>query len=92
MKTEIGSSNLCIFDLEKSSRRERDRNRKNSKELIVVRKMKFSQNQMVQRICKAGGQVRPPESGRSPGEGNGSPFQYSSQGNPMDPGAWWAVV
>ena len=51
MKTKIGSSNLCIFDLEKSSRRERDRNRKNSKELIVVRKMKFSQNQMVKHEC-----------------------------------------
>ena len=24
---------------------------------------------------------------RSPGEGNGNPFQYSCQGNPMDRGA-----
>ena len=51
MKTEIESSNLCIFDLEKGSRRERNRNRKNSKELIVVRTMKFSQNQMVKYEC-----------------------------------------
>ena len=29
---------------------------------------------------------------RSPGEGNGNPFQYSCLGNPMDRGAWWAVV
>ena len=28
-----------------------------------------------------------PESGRSPGEGNGNPFQYSCLGNPMDLGA-----
>ena len=26
--------------------------------------------------------------GRSPGEGNGNPLQYSCLGNPMDRGAW----
>ena len=29
-----------------------------------------------------------PGSGRSPGEGNGSPLQYSCLENPMDGGAW----
>ena len=29
---------------------------------------------------------------RSPGEGNGSPLQYSCLENPMDRGAWWATV
>ena len=29
---------------------------------------------------------------RSPGEGNDNPFQYSCLGNPMDKGAWWAIV
>ena len=33
-----------------------------------------------------------PGSGRSPGEGNGNPFQYTSLENPMDRGAWWATV
>ena len=33
-----------------------------------------------------------PESGRSPGEGNGTPLQYSCLGNPMDRGAWRAIV
>ena len=33
-----------------------------------------------------------PGSGRSPGGGNGNPFQYSYLGNPMDRGAWWATV
>ena len=33
-----------------------------------------------------------PESGRTPGGGNGSPLQYSCLGNPMDRGAWWATV
>ena len=29
---------------------------------------------------------------KSPGEGNGNPFQYSSLGTPMNKGAWWATV
>ena len=33
-----------------------------------------------------------PGSGRSPGEGNDYPLQYSSLENPMDRGAWWATV
>ena len=33
-----------------------------------------------------------PGSGRSPGEGNGTPLQHSCLENPMDGGAWWAAV
>ena len=33
-----------------------------------------------------------PGLGRSPGEGNGNPLQYSFLENPMDRGAWWAMV
>ena len=33
-----------------------------------------------------------PGSGRSPGEGNGNPLQYSGLENPMDRGAWWATI
>ena len=33
-----------------------------------------------------------PSSGRSPGEGNGNPLQYSCLENPMDEGAWQATV
>ena len=33
-----------------------------------------------------------PGLGRSPGEGNGNPLQYSCLGSPMDRGAWWATV
>ena len=31
-------------------------------------------------------------SGRSLGEGNGNPLQYSCLENSMDRGAWWATV
>ena len=31
-------------------------------------------------------------SGRSSGEGNGNPLQYSCLKNPMDRGTWWATV
>ena len=33
-----------------------------------------------------------PEWGRSPGDRNGNPFQYSCLGNPMDRGAWWTTA
>ena len=33
-----------------------------------------------------------PGLGRSPGEGNGNPAQYSCLENPIDRGAWWATV
>ena len=33
-----------------------------------------------------------PGSGRSPEEGNSSPFRYSCLGNSMDRGTWWTTV
>ena len=30
--------------------------------------------------------------GRSPGEGNGNPLQYSCLENSRERGAWWAIV
>ena len=40
----------------------------------------------------AGGLGSIPGLGRSPGEGHGNPLQYSCLENPMDGGAWWAIV
>ena len=42
--------------------------------------------------CNAGDLGSMPGLGRSLGEGNGNPLQYSCLENPMDRGAWWAVV
>ena len=42
--------------------------------------------------CNAGDPDSIPGSGRSPGEGNGNPLQYSCLENPMDGGAWPITV
>ena len=42
--------------------------------------------------CNAGDLGSIPGSGRSPGEGNGNPLQYSLLEYPMDGGAWQATV
>ena len=42
--------------------------------------------------CSAGVSGSIPGLGRSPGEGDGTPFQYSGLENPMDRGAWRATV
>ena len=42
--------------------------------------------------CNAGDPGLIPGSGRSPGEENGNPLQYSCLENSMDGGAWWATV
>ena len=33
-----------------------------------------------------------PGSGRTPGDGNGNPLQYSCLKNSMDRGVWWATL
>ena len=42
--------------------------------------------------CSAGDLGSIPGSGKSPGEGNGNPLQYSCLENPMDRGSWQATV
>ena len=42
--------------------------------------------------CNVGDLGSIPGSGRSSGEGNGNPLQYSCLENPMDGRAWWATV
>ena len=42
--------------------------------------------------ANAGAMPSIPGSGRSPGEENGNPLQYSCLENPIDGGAWQAIV
>ena len=42
--------------------------------------------------CSVGHTGWTPEWGSSSGEWNGSPLQYSCLENPMDRGAWWAMI
>ena len=42
--------------------------------------------------CNEGDPGSIPGLGRSPGEGSGNPLQYSCPENPMDRGAWQAIV
>ena len=42
--------------------------------------------------CNAGDPSSIPGLGRSPGEGNGNPLQYSCLENPMDRGTWQATI
>ena len=42
--------------------------------------------------CSTGDHGSIPGLGRTPGEGNGNPLQYSCLEDPMDRGAWWAKV
>ena len=42
--------------------------------------------------CNAGDPRMIPESGRSPGEGNGNSLQYSCLENPMHRGGWSATI
>ena len=48
---------------------------------------------MVKKLpANAGNSGLIPKTGRSPGEGNGSPLQCSFLENLMDRGTWWATV
>ena len=52
----------------------------------------FSNGGGKESACQAGDVGSIPGSGRSLGEGNGNPLQYSCLENPMDRGVWQAAV
>ena len=55
--------------------------------------MGFPGGSVVMNLTASAGDVGSvPGMGRSPGEGNSNPFQYSCLRNPMDRGALWAIV
>ena len=54
--------------------------------------MDFPGGSVKESACSAEDPSSIPGSGRSSGEGNGNPLQYSCLDNPMDRGAWQAIV
>ena len=66
-----------------------DRERQVSYDILYMYNMGFPGGSEVKAsACNVGDLGSTPASGRSPGEGNGNPFQYSCLKNPMDGGAW----
>ena len=49
-------------------------------------------SRVAQWVKSAGEPCSIPGLGRSPGEGNGNPLQYSCLENSMDIGVWWVTV
>ena len=56
---------------------------------MPVRFFTFLKTLIAASACNVGDLGSIPGLGRSPGEGNGNPLQYSCLENPMDGGAWW---
>ena len=54
---------------------------------LVVGKARSGGSDSKESACNVGDPSSIPGLGRSPGEGNGNPLQYSCLGNPMDRGA-----
>ena len=59
---------------------------------LMIRSWSFNKGFLGDSVVKSPPANAEDQSGRSPGEGNGYPLQYSCLGNPIDRGAWWATV
>ena len=61
--------------------------------LLAPQPLGFSSDSVVKEsACNAEASGLIPGWGRSPGDGNGNPLQYSCLGNPVDRAAWRATV
>ena len=58
----------------------------------IIKKYSYVCSDSKESTCNAGDPDSIPQSGKSPGEGNGYPLQYSCLGNPMDRGAQQTTV
>ena len=58
----------------------------------TVKNLPAKKKKKKESACNEGDLGSIPGSGRSPGEGNGNPLQYSCLENPMDREAWWATI
>ena len=64
----------------------------NIKKRILLFSYLLSVSDGKESACNAGDPGLIPGLGRSPGEGNGNPLQYSCLENPMEGGAWNTTV
>ena len=66
------------------------------KNIFIHERIGFPGGSVLKKLPANAGDIRDSVSifgpGRSPGEGNGKSLQYSCLENPMDRGAWWAIV
>ena len=62
------------------------------RQMLTNMKGEINNNTVIESASNVGDPGLIPGLGRSPGEGNGYPLQYSGLENPRDGGAWWAAV
>ena len=60
--------------------------------LVVFKFLLHSGSDDKESACNVGDLGSVPGLGRSPGEGHGNPLQYSCLENPIDRGAWQAII
>ena len=101
---EAGKYSLSVYPGEKSSRFGEQLVKTNAKLLCKVTILIYTSISLQtlqgfpsssvgkESACNAEDWGLIPGSGRSPGERNGNPLQYSCLENPMDGEAWWATV
>ena len=91
----------CIFPGSHHKMKKSNRSNTRTENKQTNKQTKTSQMALGQRLfpggshgqesaCSVGDPGSIPWSGRSPGEGNGYPLQYSCPENRMDRGTWWA--
>ena len=81
----LGSPTLAMYKLENQETRQCNSVCLKIQASLVAQMVRAS-------VCNAGDPGSIPGWGRSSGEGNGNPLQYSCLENSMDGGAWWATV
>ena len=87
LEDKIGGNGVCVRE------RQTERKKEGGKEGTCIFALPFpGGSNRKDSACNAGHPGSIPGLGRSPGEGNGNPLQYSCRGNSMDRGDGWATV
>ena len=70
----------------------KDRKCKDLTEAERLKRARIHRRTIQKRYLLGGSDGKVSGPGKSPGEGNDNPLQYSCLGNSMDRGTWWATV